>query len=494
MHELLSPNEMARCDAEAIRLGTPGFELMLSAGRAVAEIARRRMTRGRRVLVLAGTGNNGGDGFVAAESLRSLGFDVRVAILGDPAKIRGDARRALDFWNATTLNASSIEIDADLIIDALFGAGLARELEGAARDFVQAMNDSGIPIVSIDLPSGVNGESGVVRGIAVRAVETVTFFRLKPGHLLYPGRAMCGRITLAQIGIPDTVLDVVRPIAFRNAPALWRHEYPLLSATDHKYDRGHAVVVSGGATRTGAARLSARAALRMGAGLVTVASPASALLVNAAHLTAIMLTRCDGADDLAGLLEDARLNALLLGPALGKGETQRDLVLAAIDSRAALILDADALTLFEKDPQRLCAAIARREAKTVLTPHDGEFARLFPELSESPKLERCRKAAQRSGATVILKGADTVIASPEGRAAINDNAPAWLATAGSGDVLAGVVTGLLAQGMPAFEAACAAVWFHGEAGRHAGPGLIAEDLDAGLREAIARYQAKDRRE
>jgi hydroxyethylthiazole kinase-like uncharacterized protein yjeF len=246
------------------------------------------------------------------------------------------------------------------------------------------------------------------------------------------------------------------------------------------------VVVSGGSTRTGAARLAARAALRSGSGLVTLASPPEALAINAAHLTAVMLRRVDDAEALTDLLADRRFTAVALGPGLGLTEDQQALVLAALAAPQATVLDADALTASADGPDRLFEAIAAAPAPVVLTPHEGEFARLFPTLGEGTKLARATLAARRTGAVVILKGPDTMIVAPDGRAAINANAPPWLATAGAGDVLTGIVAGLLAQGIPAWQAACAAVWLHGAAGSEAGPGLIAEDLDSALRTVIRR--------
>ncbi len=482
MHELLTAAEMREADRLTIASGTAGIELMEAAGRAVADVARA-LARGGPILVLAGPGNNGGDGFVAARLLAEAGCPVTLALLGDPAHLSGDAGLARDRWNGPIAPAVTPLPPAALIVDALFGTGLARALTGAAADLVAAMNAGATPVLSVDIPSGLDADSGQSRGPVVEATATVTFFRKKPGHLLYPGRRLVGALTLAQIGIPDRVLDSIAPLAMENTGGGILAQ---LSAETHKYRRGHALVLSGPMHRTGAARLAAMAALRAGAGLVTLASPGGALAINAAHLTAVMLTRIDDADGLRDTLADPRYSAVALGPGLGRGPGPRAMVLTALAAPSAVVLDADALTAFEDDPGTLFAAIGSRAAPVILTPHDGEFARLFPDLSREPvKTDRVRAAAARSGAITVLKGADTVIAAPDGRLAINSNAPPWLATAGSGDVLTGIAAGLAAQRLPGFEAARGAVWLHGAAGSEAGPGLIAEDLPAALRPVIA---------
>jgi NAD(P)H-hydrate epimerase len=376
-----------------------------------------------------------------------------------------------------------------LVIDALFGAGLSRPIDGVAAEVMAVISSNGTPVLAVDVPSGLDGATGRAAGPILSACETVTFFRRKPGHLLYPGRGYCGTVRVADIGIPARVLDEIAITTFANEPGLWAHAYPWPREGGHKYSRGHAVVVSGPAIATGAARLGARAALRAGAGLVTVASPLDAVAVNAAHLTAIMLKPFEAEQGLAAMLADTRMNAVLLGPGAGVGEATCRLAEAALRSDAAVVLDADALTSFAGDMPRLRAAISARRAPVVLTPHDGEFARLFGDVSGT-RLERARHGAREIGAVVLLKGADTVIAHADGRAAINGNAPPWLATAGSGDVLAGIVTGLLVQGMAAFEATAAAVWLHGAAAADFGPGLIAEDLPERLPAVIGRLGSR----
>jgi hydroxyethylthiazole kinase-like uncharacterized protein yjeF len=479
--EVLTTTEMGQADRLAIAGGTPGFALMLSAGQAVAQAAMDLVEQGP-ILVIAGRGNNGGDGFVAAAELVARGRDVSVILLCERDTLKGDAALAARGWKNPVLPFNPQAIGAPaLIVDALFGAGLDRPVKGDPLTVIEAINAGGVPVLSVDLPSGINGTVGTVMGAAVRATETITFFRRKPGHLLFPGRLHCGRVRVADIGIDAAVLKEIRPTTFENVPELWRNAFPVPRIDGHKYARGHAVVVSGDLSATGAARLAARGALRAGAGLVTVASPRDALAINAAALTAVMVRAIDTAAEFADLITDRRLNACVIGPGAGVGQRTRDLVLAALSARPALVLDADALTSFGDAPERLFEAIKTTDSpRVVLTPHEGEFPRLFSDMSNKnpvrSKLERVRIAAERSGAVVLLKGPDTVIAAPDGRAAIAANAPPWLATAGSGDVLAGIIGGLLAQGVPAFEAASIGVWMHGEAGSEAGPGLIAEDL------------------
>jgi len=420
-----------------------------------------------------------------ARLLSEQGFDVFVASGDEP---KGDAAQAAAEWHGAQGPLAPSALDgADLIVDALFGAGLSRPPDAGYRTLIEAVNHAHVPVVAIDIPSGVDGDSGQVRGIAVEADITVTFFRLKPAHLLMPGRELCGEIVLADIGIPDAASAGIT--LSENSPVLWGASYPWPRPDAHKYARGHCLVVSGPAHATGAARLSARGALRVGAGLVSVAAQGDAVSVNAAHLTAIMVKPFDGAEGLASLLSDRRLNAAIIGPGLGLRPDTRALVARVLASGAAAVLDADALTSFRDDPQDLFAKIKN---PVVMTPHEGEFERIFPGLLQSAasKIEAARAAAARAGAVILLKGNDTVIAAPPqngdgGRAAINANAPPTLATAGAGDVLAGFIGGLMAQGMPAFEAAAAGAWLHGDAAGRFGPGLIAEDLPEILPESLS---------
>ena len=486
MIELLANSEMSAADRMTIASGTPGFDLMQRAGVAVAETVAASCPAGAAVGVVTGSGNNGGDGFVAARVLRDRGYDLRVLAVSDIAKLKDDAAQAHAFWGGDIEAATPDRLGGvKMVVDAIFGAGLDRPVTGRARAMIEAMNAWQLPIVAVDLPSGISGDTGEVLGAAVYASKTVTFFRRKPGHVLLPGRLHCGEVRLADIGIKTDVLARIAPRTFANAPALWGSSFPRPALAGHKYSRGHAVVVSGGASYTGAARLAARGALRAGAGLTTIASPPDALPINATANLAVMVRAVDGAAELTAFLSDRRFNAVAIGPGCGVGPHTRDMTLAALAGERAVVADADALTSFSDDSQLLFSAIQAHPGRgVILTPHGGEFTRLFSRLSDisqiQGKLEQARQAAAISGAVVVLKGADTVIAAPDGRAAINENAPAWLATAGSGDVLTGFATGLVAQGMPGFEAACAAVWVHGEAANIFGPGLISEDLPEAL--------------
>jgi ADP-dependent NAD(P)H-hydrate dehydratase / NAD(P)H-hydrate epimerase len=485
MIELLTTTEMTEADRLTIAGGISGIDLMENVGRAVADAACR-ILQGRSVVVVAGPGNNGGDGFVAARILADRGHPTRVAFVGEISRLKGDAARAADRWHRPLGPAVPEAITKnDLVVDALLGAGLDREVEGLPRAMIAAMNAGTGPVIAVDLPSGINGTTGAVMGSAVFARHTVTFFRQKTGHLLMPGRMHCGVIEIADIGIPDSVLRGINPATFANRPELWASKLPRPAPRGHKYSRGHTVVVSGGASTTGAARLAARGALRAGAGLVTLASPREALNVNAAASLAVMVRPVDGAEELAGFLTDERRNAVVLGPGGGVGRALREQVQAAMGSAAALVLDADALTSFAETPEALMAQIGNRHGRAVvMTPHEGEFSRLFKAIDRDAnvksKIEKTRLAAGLSGAIVLFKGPDTVVAAPDGRATIAGNAPPDLATAGSGDVLAGMIGGLMAQGMPGFEAASSAAWLHGEAAREFGPGLISEDLPEAL--------------
>lgn len=480
---VLTVPEMYRADRLAIAAGVPSLILMEAAGTAIARAIQKRW-RPRPVVVLCGAGNNGGDGFVVARLLARAGWPVRVGLLARPEDLTGDAAVNRDRWSGPIrpMGEDLLE-NVPLVIDAVFGAGLVRPVEGVPAALIAAINRRDLDCIAVDVPSGVDGNTGAVLGGAPRCRLTVSFFRAKPGHLLMPGRALCGDLVVADIGIPATVLNEITPSTFRNAPALWREHWRRPRLDDHKYRRGHALV-AGGRTMMGAARLAAEAARRIGCGLVTIAAAGAVRAIYAAGAPGTIVATADDDAAFAALAGDSGRNVVLLGPGAGVDEETGIRVLEALATGKPCVLDADALTVFAAAPERLFGAI---QGPCLLTPHEGEFARLFS--LEGDKLARARAAARMSRAVLLLKGPDTVIADPDGRAVINDNAPPTLATAGSGDVLAGMIVGLIGRGMPVFDAACAGVWLHGWIASRFGPGLIAEDLIAGLPAALAALEA-----
>jgi hydroxyethylthiazole kinase-like uncharacterized protein yjeF len=476
---ILTVAEMNAADRAAIRAGAPGVELMERAGNAVTQAIIKRFPK-QPTRVLCGPGNNGGDGYVVARLLKGRGWPVEVRAFSEPTS--ADCRAAASLWEGVTQPLSG-EAEPGLIVDALFGAGLSRPLSGAAAAAAVALAGESERVVAIDMPSGLPGDTGQPLGPAIGARLTVTFHARKPGHVLEPGHSLCGEVVVADIGLGETPSRIVE-----NGPDLWLARFPWPTASSHKHARGRLIVVSGEAWSTGAARLAARAGLRIGAGLVTLFAGPDALAANAAHLEAVMLRSFE--TDLELEQAAAEVDAAVVGPAAGVTETTLLNVLALARTGAALVLDADAITVFRDDPEELFSVLDRDD---VLTPHPGEFDRLFPGLlaAAPERITAARRAAEKAGAVVLLKGFDTVIAAPDGRCAVNINGSPWLATAGSGDVLAGFVGGLMAQGMDSFEAACAAAWIHAEAAEAHGPGLIAEDLP-GLSSGILRRLYDDR--
>ena len=479
---LFSVAQMNEADRLAIAAGTPGVLLMQRAGEAVAKEIERRFSP-RPVTVLCGPGNNGGDGFVVAALLERSGWPIRLALLGQIEALHGDALHHARLWRGGVESLTPSVIDnAELVIDALFGSGLNRHLQSSVRDTLSSARRRHVPIVAVDIPSGILGDTGEDFG-AAPAVCTVTFVRKKPGHLLLPGRELCGEVIVADIGMPQAVLDSLAVDTWENTPPLWQSKLPRPEAAAHKYSRGHALLY-GGYPMTGAARMSARAAARIGAGLTTIAVSEQAFPIYAAALTSIMVQPLKGDQDFDRLLEDARYTAVAIGPGAGINDITRARSLSALRSQKAVVLDADAISVFAGRTAELFANI---HGPCVMTPHEGEFKRIFDDSGD--KLTRARRAAHESGAVIVLKGADTIVAAPDGRAIINANAPATLATAGSGDVLGGFILGLLAQGTDAFPAAAAAVWLHGAAASIFGVGLMAEDLPDLLPQVLRRLES-----
>jgi NAD(P)H-hydrate epimerase len=483
--------EMRAAEAKLFARGTPSFDVMSRAGRAVvAAIQARWPRRFDRAVVLCGPGNNGGDGFVVAAELAALGWSVHLATVFPPSGYRGDAACAAALWGGEIEELrpgwlkETVEGDT-VIVDAIFGIGLGRPVEGIVRTVIDELGELGCPVVAVDVPSGVDADTGAILGATPKAALTVTFGWPKPGHLLLPGRERVGDLAIADIGCREIDLPADRPEARVNGLAIWREALPIPGASDHKYTRGHAVVV-GGAEMPGATRLASRAARRAGIGMLTVAAPKSVHSVYLADQPGLILR---DVAELLPVLGDRRVTAILVGSGLPPSEETRALVIAAAACGRPLVVDGGGLSGFAGD---LASLTRHGRSDIILTPHEGEFARLFPHLQDKPdKLARARAGAAESRCTIILKGADTVIATPEGRAAINLDAPAWLATAGSGDILAGLTAGLLGQGMPPFEAAAAAVSLHGMAATAHGPGLIAEDLPEQLPAILRRLMESE---
>ncbi len=496
MPELLSADQMQAVDRRAAESGVDTYTLMQAAGRAVANQVLAIAPRAPVITILVGTGNNGGDGYIAATELSRLGCDVMIIGLAREPRAGSDAARAKascpipDIRIAADVERLPDDVVArmatsDVIVDALFGAGLARPISGSYRLLIQELakvqETTDVHVLAVDLPSGLDGNSLIAQDVAVRADSTVTFFRYKLAHIVSTGRQQCGDIVLCQIGLTRRHLQSDVAYVRLNSPPEFVEHLPVLPVDTHKYTRGAVLVRGGPMECTGAARLSADAALRCGAGLVTLATRSNALAINAAHLTAVMLTVCDDNDAWQQLLEDTRWRVVVLGPGNGVDQAMRDAVLAALSSKLSCVLDADALSCWQGHRESLYAALCNAGQTPVLTPHAGEFERLFGVDQSTPqgsqtKIARAQAASARTGSVIVFKGADTVIASPDGRVSINNNAPPWLATAGAGDVLAGIIAALIAQGMPSFEASRAAVWVHGEAAVNLRCPMTAEQL------------------
>ncbi len=470
---LLSAAVMRSAEQAAMQAGISGWQMMERAGHSSAAIIQQYFDR-KPVTVLCGPGNNGGDGWVIAESLRAAGWPVTVLSMVEKSSLSGDAATAAGQYHGEVWPLSVARLaEEGLFVDALFGTGLTRPLEDGAHEVIAALAARGAQVVAIDIPSGIHSDNGAVMGVAAQADMTITFGAKKIGHAMLPGRGYCGSVMVADIGIGAHIMAQRGETPLENSAALWTSELPHAVPSTHKYTRGAALVRGGEAHSTGASRLAAMAALRVGAGAVTIACTPDTLPIYAASCTAVMTKPYDTVDAFQRAFEDGKLRAALIGPGNGVNDATREAVFAALSVGKALVLDADALSVFSGKEAELFQTIS---STVIMTPHQGEFERMFSAVEGTDKVSRTQGAAKASRSIVIHKGADTVIAAPDGRVVINTHAPATLATAGSGDVLAGLITGLLAQGMEPFAAACAAVWMHGEAATLFGEGLIAEDL------------------
>ncbi len=489
-HTLLTPTEMSHADSASVSKQLSSADLMENAGRAVAEatveLIGKPLEVSGDIVIICGIGGNGGDGFVAARFLHEWGYPVTLMLHGPVKKLKKDTALMAERWDGPIPPIDMLTLrSAGVIIDAIYGAGLSRSLDAETTEIIECANAAEAYRIAIDLPSGLDGKTGVPYGTCFQADTTITFFLKKPGHMITPGRFYCGgydSIMIADIGIKPAVLNEIKPKLFENCPLLWSHQYPDIAPFYHKYDRGHALVLGGQEPTLGASRLSSLAAIRAGAGLVTLAAPTATYHVQATALTDVMVRKFDSNFGFTGMLSDSRITCALLGPGAGVGEKTANLVLEVAAMGKRMVLDADALTSIARkvDSLRL-----KKKADVVLTPHEGEFARLFPDIYLTPdRIEAVGKAAERSDCVIALKGTTTIVASPDGRVSIAANAPSWLAVAGTGDVLSGIIASLLAQGMPTFEAVSAGVWLHGEAGMKAGKGLIASDLLKSLQQVL----------
>ncbi|GHF28775.1 bifunctional NAD(P)H-hydrate repair enzyme [Kordiimonas sediminis] len=478
-HILLSPHQMYAADTWAMQNGTSGITLMERAGKSVAEVATEMMPHNGdgTIIVLCGPGNNGGDGYVAARYLAEWGYTVSVMPISDIMALKGDAAIMARPWIGRTrpmdLNALK---SADLVIDAMFGAGLDRDIEGDIAAVIEAVNEGSAVVLAVDLPSGLSGATGQVQGTAIQADTSVTFFSYKPGHILTPGRYYSGgidNIHVVDIGISRDCLADIQVNTYWNTASLWQGAVFHPGPSSHKYDRGHVLVLGGREPALGASRLASLAALRSGCGLSTLACPSESYSIQATALTDVMVRRYDSSFGLLSIMADKRINTIVAGPGLGVGEKTTETILAVLNERRRTVLDADALTSLARQMVQLSDYSGQ---DIVLTPHDGEFKKMFPDISLDDRLSAARQAARQTDCVIVLKGVSTIVAAPDGRASIASNAPAWLSVAGAGDVLAGIIAGVLAQGLPLFESVSYAVWLHGKSGEVAGRGLIASDL------------------
>lgn len=477
-HHVLTASQMQQADAATIASGTAGFTLMQQAGQGAARWIQKRYAP-RPTAIFCGTGNNGGDGYVVAQALDKAGWPVQLIVIGEPTS--DDAKQAAAHYEGPR-NVSMQ--GCELVIDAIFGTGLSRPIEGKAAQMIDWINAAHLPVIALDIASGIDATSGVVHGTAIYATHTLSFCRKKRGHLLMPGKEYAGEVTLIPIGISDATIASLDAKCEENHPDIWRAHFPSFDTAHHKYSKGHVAII-GGNEMIGAAKLAATGALRAGAGMASVLCEPSVWPIYAASLTSVMAKPCEQMQ-IQAHLRDSRINSWLIGPGAGVTPRTRMLAEEILQAQRPTVLDADALSVFAPDAAALRDMI---RGPAILTPHEGEFKRLFhaqPWVDDADKCQRAAKAAAWLGAVIILKGPDTVIAAPDGRLIINSDAPPTLATAGSGDVLAGLCAGLIAQTMPAFEAVAAAVWIHGQAAHLAGRGLIAEDLPSKISAVLQR--------
>lgn len=481
-HVVLTADDARSLDERAMDLGISGYELMQNAGKAVAEMLAyyigTPLEAPQPIIILCGPGNNGGDGFVAAQFLKEWGYLVSLRCSVGIDTLTGDAGTAAEEWDGSVDAFDTKNFgDSAAIVDCLFGVGLNKPIEGDVAEIITEVNAADTFVLSVDIASGLDANTGQPNGDCIKADATITFNFKKPAHLIAPGRFLSGgsdNIHVAAIGVPIAAIVDLETNISENLPSLWGRAFPFSGPQTHKYDRGHMLVLGGREPTLGASRLASIAGLRTGAGLVTLAAPTETYAVQASALMDVMVRRFDSSFGFMGIVNDPRIRAVLIGPGSGLGEKTVELIQHVGAKDKKLVLDADALTSLVGRTDLISKLKA---GEVVLTPHEGEFAKLFPTIEvNEDRIQAAREAAKATRATIVLKGVSTIVAAPDGRVSIATNAPAWLSIGGTGDVLSGIICGLMTQGMPAFEAASAGVWIHGEAGMRAGRGLIASDL------------------
>lgn len=475
---LLTSNEMRSCEKFSFFNNQAPYLLMKKAGAAVVDQIEKHKKKKGSALVLIGPGNNGGDGWIAAQGLQLRGWNVICAPIIDPSRLKGNALRAYKSFTGPICAFPKNLNKFDVIVDALFGAGLSKPIAGTAYNWIKKVNKSKPYKIAVDIPTGICSDTGQMLGVAFKADLTVTFFRKKRGHVLGKGLEYSGEVVVAPIGMPNKIINKIDVRVFDNCPALWKSKIPRPISSSYKHKRGHTLVFGGRADMSGAGRLAGYAALRIGSGLVTMLVPEMDLAVYAQKQMALMAKGYNNYQTVLNFIGSKNFTAFIVGPGNGVGLSTRQHAFAVLRTKQPAVLDADALTSFKDAPIALFKTL---HENAVLTPHLGEFLALFPDLDPiNDKIAAAMKAAKRTNSIVLLKGPDTVISSPNGVSFVNSHSSPYLATAGSGDVLAGIIAGLMAQGMRPFDAACSGAWLHGEAALRCGPGLIAEDLLNGI--------------
>ena len=449
----------------------PSFDLMNNAGKLSAKYINKNLPK-KNILVLCGTGGNGGDGFITGNELKKYKWNVTISIIGDIEKITGDSLKAYKKLKIKNTNFNDINLDnIDYVIDAIFGIGLNRNLDNEYIKTIEKINNKKLPVIALDIPSGVNSDNGTISNATFNCFLTLTYSAYKLGHYLLPSAEKCGKIVLLDIGIPKPLIKNTKPVINLNSPSIWKDKIVWPKVNDHKYSRGCIVIIGGPKEMTGAARLAAKAAQRAGSGIVILACDKNSSDIYYRTLTSQIVKSYRNIPELKNIIKDKRINSVVIGP--GLGINNKNVVKNVLKHSNNIIIDADAITCFQNDIKSFKDLI--RNKTVILTPHEGEFKKLFPNIKGN-LVDKAIYAAKKLNSIIVLKSANTIIASQNNHVILNKYGSRWLATAGSGDVLAGIIGALLSNGMDAFHAAAFGVWIHSSAGIYFGPGLIAEDI------------------